>query len=185
MREAAKYAEKKITLSTAAVRLENTGRTIASRLDFTSNKLRVGQRWRVSLSEPRALMALKEAPHVGEAAPVTRSLEYVVEAQTNTYDLVRVTDVQTKTGVLLRLSPRRELMGVEGSALGGLSHFALSVPRFKDQEYTDTSDGIEYTGEDSFSRPVRVVWRKGEPWPALMSGAMGTATLVDDQEVAR
>lgn len=184
MREASQYAARKLALSGALLRLESTEQTIASRLDLATNKLRLGQRWRVEITQPRVLIALKEAPSA-EHGMVTRVFEYVVETKTGAYDLVRVTDVESKSNVLLRFSARRELESSIGEALGGLSDFGLSVPRFNDQEFTESAGGVEYTGEDSFSRPVRVVWNKDEPWPALMNGTMGTAKLVSVDESAR
>lgn len=41
-------------------------------------------------------------------------------------------------------------------------------------------DALEFIGIDGFGREVKVAWRKGDPWPAYMSGPAGVAVLLQE-----
>lgn len=181
MKEASEYAAKKKAAQFSTLRLEQMGASVAARLELERYTYKVGQTWKVRTTLPVMSQALKEPLAPEQPATFQRVFEYkVVALERGVATVEIVPDDQPRT-VRIKIDKRMRVLSGEGATqLGGLTQFPIAVPPFNDSEARERADGtIEYESEDSLSRPVRVVWRKGDPWPAEMTGAAGHAVLIE------
>lgn len=175
----------------------------ASALDFAHNPLKLGETWRVAANLSQAKQARKSElhPHNNErdnthtdSVVIIRFEVIRVEPEVATLKITRPESLD----LIVRMDQKRRATLSPGSHLQGLDGFPLVIPSFdavsaqtksldnvplpaglkKFDAQRIKGPGIAFTGEDSFSRPIEVIWRKGDPWPAYMSGPAGTAVLL-------
>lgn len=181
MKEASEYVEKKRAAGLSALSLMEQGASVASRLELEQNAYKVGQRWKVRVTLPVMSQALKE-PVERSAAPVSvdRVLEYKVVAVKGAVATVEIASQDEPRAMRIKIDERRQVLSAEGALqLGGVGQFPVTVPRFNDAQARVVGEAIEYESEDALSRPVRVVWRKGDPWPTEMRSRTATAVLIE------